>query len=453
MIRALLKQWYGNFSKEELKKFCLAVLIFGCVLGAYWALRPVKDGIFQDLVGRSSQPFAKILSLITVFPLVILYTKLLDRFPRHRMFYVLCPLYGICTLIFAYLFAHPELGLANIQEFTFQGTFERQHVLLIGRIVGWAWYVFVESYGSLVVALFWGFMADITTPESARRGFPLIALGQWGTIIGPLIGKLLLDSYQSNIPTIIFSAAIMFIIIPLVMIFMHFVSKAQMIGYQARNHAETKDVPGFIDGLKLVVTTPYLYSIFILLTIYEAIMTVLDFQFKWLAGGIYKGPALSSYLSSYAIWVGIISMLCVILGINNIQRRLGITASLILLPIIVACAVIIFAYSPILSVAFSLMVVSKALNYALNAPTMNQLYIPTTREAKYKAKGWIDTFGGRLSKAIGSGVNIASLSITRMLFFSLGSVIAFGCIGIWLGIAFYLAKTYNKALKNNDVVC
>ena len=53
------------------------------------------------------------------------------------------------------------------------------------RITGWLWYVYVESFGSLIVALFWSFTTDITDENAAKRGFPLIAmLGQLGNIVG-----------------------------------------------------------------------------------------------------------------------------------------------------------------------------------------------------------------------------------------------------------------------------
>ena len=52
--------------------------------------------------------------------------------------------------------------------------------------LGYVWYVFVESFGSLVVALFWAFAADTTDPTSAKRGFPLVvAIGQIGGIFFP----------------------------------------------------------------------------------------------------------------------------------------------------------------------------------------------------------------------------------------------------------------------------
>ena len=36
---------FGDFDKEELKKFLLLGLIFGLIIGIYWTLRPMKDAI------------------------------------------------------------------------------------------------------------------------------------------------------------------------------------------------------------------------------------------------------------------------------------------------------------------------------------------------------------------------------------------------------------------------
>jgi AAA family ATP:ADP antiporter len=33
------------------------------------------------------------------------------------------------------------------------------------------------------------------------------------------------------------------------------------------------------------------------------------------------------------------------------------------------------------------------------------LYIPTTKDVKFKAKSWIDMFGGRAAKSVGSMIN------------------------------------------------
>ena len=108
-----------------------------------------------------------------LFSLVIIYSKLVEKLPRQMLFYVLSLAYGIATLIIAGFMFHPTIGLQNL---TADPT----------RILGWVWYVFVESFGSLVIALFWAFATDITSAESAKKGFSLVVMiGQIGGMLAP----------------------------------------------------------------------------------------------------------------------------------------------------------------------------------------------------------------------------------------------------------------------------
>ncbi|GAG79143.1 unnamed protein product, partial [marine sediment metagenome] len=63
------------------------------------------------------------------------------------------------------------------------------------------------------------------------------------------------------------------------------------------------------------------------------------------------------------------SMVCAMLGVSRIQKFLGVGKSLALLPIVIGIAVFTFKMYPIITVLFWLMVLSKAINYALNKPT------------------------------------------------------------------------------------
>src|SRR5687768_2632102 len=100
MLSSIGRKLYGSFSREELKKFILLAIIFGFTIGVYWLLRPIKDGIFCKMAGSSNIPLAKLLSLIFVVPLVLIYSKLVDKFPRHRVFYALCTIYGLLAFAF-----------------------------------------------------------------------------------------------------------------------------------------------------------------------------------------------------------------------------------------------------------------------------------------------------------------------------------------------------------------
>jgi len=107
---------------------------------------------------------------------------------------------------------------------------------------------------------------------------------------------------------------------------------------------------------------------------------------------------LSHYLSIYSSSVNIVSLLCLLLGISNVTRVLGVGVALAAMPIIIALALFCFLTLDSLSFLFALMVGSKAINYALNGPALKQLYIPTTTDVRFKAQAWIETFGARSSK-------------------------------------------------------
>lgn len=453
----------------EREKFGILSFTFGLIIGVYWMLRPLKDSIFMSVVGGNYIYMAKWLSLAVVFPLVILYSKLVDKFPRQKVFYALCTIYGLLALIFAAIIFHPTIGLSNT-------------VLSVDRWWGWAWYVYVESFGSLIVALFWAFVADTTTPESGEKGYPVIAWGgQWGNVFGPMALSLIIAKFtqfevgpEGELPAgaaqqssavfggmVIFAAFAMVCIMLLIKYFMKHVPKEQLVGYKAKDHAEKHTEPGFFEGLRLIVSSPYLLGIFGIITAYEVIVTVLDFNFKTLVSEAFPHVhASGQYLADYGMWVGLISMISIMLRINKIQQMLGLGASLALLPILIACAVLMFKTYPFIAALFWIMVLSKAINYALNQPSMKQLYIPTTTDAKYKSQAFIEMYGSRGSKALGSAINSyrkVSLALYGnaeglAFFISVCTYSSLGIVALWLPITLYLGRTYKKAVDEKRVV-
>lgn len=452
MLKRIATALWGKFeSSDEIKKFGLLALIFGLIIAVYWGMRPIKDSIFAAIVGFNYQPKAKFLSLFVSFPLVMLYGKLIDRYPRQRVFYGLTIFYGILALCFAFGFMHPTIGLANVVKDP-------------SRWIGWAWYVYVESFGSLVVALFWAFTTDITDTQSAQRGFPLIALfGQMGNIFGPMFLKAKRYGLSNSAPIVGVIGLMIFLIGILLWVFTQVVPASQMSGYHAADGEEKHSEPGLLEGLKLLIKNGYLFGIFLVIFFYEVILTIFDFHFKSAVQKVYPMEAdNAAYLSDYAVWVGIVATACVFLGINNIQRHLGMRASLILLPLLIATAVgTLWLYPTAINIAFWIMVFSKAINYALNQPTLKQLYIPTTKDAKYKAQAWIEMFGSRGSKAAGSMVNDfkGTLEVSMgevagaATFITMTTMASGGMIVVWLFVAIYVAKKYTNAVNNKQVVC
>jgi AAA family ATP:ADP antiporter len=450
---------FGNFEKEEYKKFLRMGLIFALIIGVYWTLRPLKDAVFIQLVDRLHLPYAKTVSVLALLPLVMFYTKLLERTSRERMLIILPTFYGIAVLCFSLLMSFAQAPASEIAARSVIPFFAT-------KALGYLWYLFVESFGSLVVALFWAFAADSTEPAQAKRGFPMVvAIGQMGGIICPYsIGGL---PHRLGLATDTLSMVILGVlilaIIPLVRYFLRATPKHLLTSFQGKNEEkeEKKQEPGFLEGLKLMLKHRYLMGIFAANFIYEVVVTIFDFNFKVAAGAQFSGVALSHYLSVYGSSVNVVSLACLLLGISNVTRFLGIGVALAAMPIIVGCALAGFLTMDSLTFLFALMVGSKAINYALNGPALKQLYIPTTPDVRFKAQAWIETFGSRASKEAGSLFNmlLAPLQSTfgvlagRAHYLMLSGCIGFPLLGLWFVTALFLGRKFRKAIEEKKVVC
>ena len=94
----------------------------------------------------------------------------------------------------------------------------------------------------------------------------------------------------------------------------------------------------------------------------------------------------------------------------------------------------------------------RAFNYALNHPTREVLYIPTTKAIKFKAKGWTDAFGSRIAKSIGSVFNLSIKNIPPAMGLMLSVSLSLGLTSLWLIIIYFLGKTLQQAIDQKKVI-
>lgn len=439
MLQTILSFFKGPFvTKQERLKFSVLSGIFFCILGVYWLLRPVKDGVFFSVVGKAHQPNAKILSLFVVAAVVIIYSRLVDRFSRHTLLYSFAIFYAIATFIFAYLLLDPYIGIANTQADPY-------------RYVGWAWYFFVESFGSVMISLFWSFVSDTTSSDQASRGYATVAFGgQLGGLLMPFFGQ-----YMQISGVLYMAMAGLVLLLAAVYLYMRFVHEPEDLHVINVKKPPLEGMPkaGFMEGLRLLLVRPYLLGIFSFIAIYEILITMIDYRFKILASEVYVGEALVNYLFQYAIYANLVAVLALLLGIGALGRRLGVMKTLILFPFLIVGAFLMLFMQPVLSVAFFIMVLCKGVNFALMQPAKEQLYLPTSKDSRYKAKAWIDMFGLRMSKGLGSSVNNFSEILGVEFFMWMSVLLSMGLAGLWFLIVLFVGKIHTKAVKEDRMIC
>ncbi len=436
-LTKIVHMFWGEMNAEEAKKFALLSGVFFFIIGAYWMLRELKDAIFMQLVGKASLGNAKILSVLILVMLVLFYNKLVDLFEKTKLIYIIAGFYGVLYLSIAYFLTHPTIGLAN----QVQGTH---------RFLGWFIYVAIESFGSMVPPLFWAYVASVMDTTSAKKGYPLIVAGaQMGSILGSIINISLVTIL--GIPVMFASAAFGVLIVPF-MIKLFSTKYAATSTPSIEKINEKKKPTGVIEGLKLIFSRNYLLGILVVSTVYEVVGTILDLQFKVAAqDALVGGEKVAQFMAVFGLCANGLSFLFALLGTSFLIRKLGLRIGLIIYPSVLAILVLAtWSMAGSLMAFFTAMVVIKGLSYALNNPCKEIMYIPTSKDIKFKAKSWIDVQGGRSAKAIGGAFYNLAQKLGSISTY--GAIVSLGIIAAWIPVAWYVGTTNSKLVQENKIV-
>jgi AAA family ATP:ADP antiporter len=472
--RALLrfyKRLYGDQlpPSEMVRTLCLAMTLF-FMIGGYWLLRSLKDSVLMALCGYKAIPKAKMLSVFVVLGVVSVYNRLLDSdIPKHQLFYIFGTFYFFLFTAIALLLMDENIGLANKYQSE-------------GRILGWVSYCSIESFGSVMVSLFWSFANSNISLETAKSSYGvMVATAQLGSILGPTVVHQFAESWGLARCYLLGACSILFLQGTMYMYIKVYGTAEQ----QAQDKEDPtdppptkkKERPGILEGLVLFWKHHYVKGIFAISCLFMVEVTIVDFMLKVLAQEFFSDEypceitnpdcynketgefglteeatnAIASFMGLFGVATNTLSFIFSLFGTSAIIRYLGLRLTLLLFPSLCLVVIIIVRLRPTLYVVFVAMIVLKANSYALNNPTKEILYQPTSSAVRYKAKSWIDIFGARGSKALGSLVTNA-FSDSAELLVANGSIVGMCVASFLIWNARFMGKLFDEYTESGYIV-
>lgn len=419
--------------------------------------RPLKMAVFSKMVGAYLVPDAKLCSLFIIIPLILFYSKLVDWLRRHQLLYCFTAFHGIGGIIFAYFLAHPVYGIANTE-------------INSNRMLGWLFYFFMESFDAFFATTFWSFADSINSPKDAKNYYGFLVSG---SKVGGMISTAALYVFLSNasshnqvlfLPGALLAGSIMlFGAAAAIYKLISTVSDDYMHGYESAYQLEKRKVPeasGFahalkssFDGLIIMLKNPYVLGIFSLVAFYEIIIVIFDWRVALYADATMQTVGeMTAYYAFYYFLMNLIGLIISFFGTTPLLRLMGIRFALMIFPVMCLIMITTTYLFPTPSMFFAVLVALRSFNYALNHPTREVLFIPTTKDIKFKAKTWTDAFGSRISKSFGSIFN-ASIKGAAPAFALMASLgLSLGLTSLWLIIVYFLGKTLQDAIDNKKVI-
>jgi len=464
----LHKRLYGDLPPSEIwRTLCLASTLF-FLIGGYWSLRSLKDPVLTALCGVTVIPKAKMLSVFIVLGVVSIYNKLLDQpnLPRHKLFYLFGTFYFLLFAAISVLLAHPTIGLAN-------------QVPDPARVLGWISYCSIESFGSVMVSLFWSFANSNFKLETAKASYGLlVATAQLGSILGPTLVKQFATSW--GVPGCYFMGASCMVFLQLTLwlyVTIYGLDHGDKVKTTTGGEKKKKGKTGVLEGVHLFAKHNYVKGIFAISCLFMVEVTIVDYTMKVLARdhfaaehpcergytcwdpvldqpiGMSEGAtaAFTSFMGFFGQATNILSFVLSLFGTSAVLRKLGLRTALLLFPSLCLIVIIMVRFHPTLYTVFLAMIILKANSYALNNPTKELLYQPTSPAVKYKAKSWIDIFGARGSKALGSVVtNAFSDSATNLI--QNGSLVGMAVASFLIWNARFMGRKFEEYTESGFIV-
>lgn len=458
MISSRLKSianFFIGIEPHERMKVLLMTLAFFFVISGYSLAKELKDSIFVAMVGKEYQPWARQLSMLFLIPAILFYSKMVDSMRRYQLLYFYALVYGILGIIFAFLLGHSTIGLTN--------TVASPH-----RLFGWLFYLFIEGYNPFIVSLFWAFANSITDPDSAKSNYTVMVSGSkiggmlstgfaWWLLNRKLTDGTLAYSDVSNHQILLMLSSLLLLCVPVVVYFlMKHVPGRYLHGYEAAYKAEKSHKgtsTGMFAGLRIIMRYPYITGIFCMVFFWEIINVV--FQYQRLGVGQAASATASEftgYLFKLAFSVHAIGFVMVFFGTRAVMNWLGERKSLILVPALIGVLLIYYLNVQSVNAVLVALILMRAVNYAFASPLRETLYIPTTKEMKFKSKSWIDAFGAKIAKSIGANYIVFTLWLGESLVMTSHIIFFVVIMGLWLLAAHLLGRRFEQAVANNEVI-
>jgi ATP:ADP antiporter, AAA family len=407
----------------------LLMLTLFVIFVAYYALKTAREGLILgdaihvpligDVPGREAKIGGSGAMALLMLVLIPAYGALASRVPRKRLLEISYTLViGALTIFVALARSQYEIGLA--------------------------FFVWLGIVNMFLVAQFWSYANDLYSEEQGRRLFAIIAIGgSTGAIVGPKLKGL-----TTTIGMMTIAAGLLVVVIALIGLVERVTRRSEPAGWATTPLA--KD-----GGFQLVLRDRYLLLMGIMLVLANMVNTVGEFvlsaTFEDAANAAVAASApdriaqvketIAGYAADFFFWVNLIGFLIQSFLASRIIKYAGVRVALFVMP-----ATVLAGYGAIgLIGGLTLIRVAKiaenSIDYSLQNTVRHTLFLPTSREVKYKAKAAIDTVFvrfGDVAAAILVLLGVRQLGLGARDF----ALINVAVVAVWLLVVAAIARNH-----------
>ena len=402
---------FGDVRPGEGRHALLLFFNIFLLLLAYYILKTVREPLILTTGGAQLKSYAAGAQAAVLLGYVPLYGLLVSRLSRNRLIVTVVLAFVACIQLF---FVAGQLGVPYL---------------------GFAFYVWVGIFSLTMIAQFWSFANDVYSKDEGNRLFALIAVGSTaGAPLGAATAQALFSRGVSPWAMMQIASALLLL---------HLVLYSRVWARPSTATGAAK--PSKSGGFTLVLSDPYLRLVALLLVLLNIVNSTGEFILARLvteraaelaaaSPGFQRGPYIGAFYGSYFFWVNVASVILQAFLVSRVVKRWGFKGALLALPVLALGAYSAAALGAGLMAVRVIKTAENSVDYSMMNTAKQMLWLPTTREQKFKAKQAIDTFFVRTGDLLAAavvfvGTNYLALgaggfAITNVVVVSLALVVA-----------------------------
>jgi AAA family ATP:ADP antiporter len=426
------------------------------LLTAYYVIKPLREALILSDEGAEVKSYAAAGQAILLLGLVPAYGLLADRLPRRGLLNAVTAFFVLCLIGFY------VLTKANVS-------------------VGVIFFLWVGIFSLMIVSQFWSFANDLYTKEQGERLFVIVAFGMsLGAAIGSLLASQIIPLL--GVPQALLVAAGLLIVAAAVSNVVDARERARhethlpahlttaeipaatgeyQIHAMEETHKLTVSLPGTGSmsrrgTFRLVFGSRYLLLVALLTLIVNWVNTTGEYILgrtvaaaaeTAVSSGTSNGLAVPEYIgrfySEFFLIVNVVGLLLQLFVVSRVLKYFGVKVAVLVLPLIALTGYAVLAFTPVLALVRTVKIAENAADYSIQNTVRNVLFLPTSRDEKYKAKQAIDSFFWRAGDVMSAAlvfVGVTMLGLGTTGFAKVNLVL----VAAWLLLAVAIGREYAR---------
>lgn len=372
-------------SKAKTGRGAIAFLFathFFLLMTAYYQIKPLSRTLYIHYVGASNLPIVWIATTLVLTALIPFFHWRLKRFRPVQAIVSSVSSFIALLIVFRLTLSEPT------------------------RVSAFCFYLLVDTYSVILIENFWGLVSGSFNIDSGKKWYGFIASGGLlGGFFGSYFAAFLLNQF-SGTPTNLIYITVIFLLLylmmtPLVSAYSTANPRDADSEEQEALHEHRPYMRNYFWIVAFILLMAQLVEPvveYIFLTRIEREIPTLHAQTEYLS-------KVFGYLSSFALGINL-------LVLPLLYRVMGVAGGLILQPVLIMGMALFYTYLPTLQVASTLKILDRSLAYSIGRATREVLYLGFSERTVFIVKTWIDVYGYRVFKILGS---VLILIFTRWL--------------------------------------